>query len=314
MTIKGSPNGEIELLTGPLKVHEFMVLTAGGIPLFHYSLDETRKLDGLLSGFLSAISSFAAEFGERSVQSLSFEGSEILYQTEADVLFIFLVGSGAPKRVLRAVLRDLSRRFLMIYQQEMKAEILIEDSFKGFMQEVKRSFAFYEGVLAVTSSLSSFVVPKLNQDAFDTASKSLGLLDEFHRDFGSGGNKILEAMDGKSSIHSMSQMLGLETEQIAEVVEYLVIWGVVRISKMCPVIQETNARFDIYLDLVGLPKRDNQILNRARPLCNGERSVVEISEKIGVTAEKLHDVFTKLGNAVSWKLVEVTALGHASIP
>lgn len=299
-------------MTGPLKVHEFMVLTAGGIPLFHYSPDETRKLDTLLSGFLSAISSFAAEFGERSVQSLSFEGSEILYQTEADVLFIFLVGSGAQKRVLRAVLRDLSRKFLTTYQQEMNVEVPLEDSFKGFKEEVKRSFAFYEGVLAVASSLSSFVVPRLNQDAFGVATRSMGLLDEFHRDFGSSGDKILETIDGKSSIHDMSQALGLELEQITEVVEYLVIWGVVRILRMCPAIQTSSARFDIYLDIVGLPKRDNQVLNRARPLCNGEKSVVEISEKIGVTAEKLNDVLAKLGNAVSWKLVEVTGLNHGS--
>jgi hypothetical protein len=297
-------------MTGPLKVHEFMVLTAGGIPLFHYSPDETRKLDTLLSGFLSAISSFAAEFGERSIQSLSFEGSEILYQTEADVLFIFLVDSGAQKRVLRAVLRDLSHKFLTRYREEMKAEVLVDDTFSGFAEEVRRSFAFYEGVLAVASSLSSFVVPKLNQDALDVATKSMGLLDEFHRDFGSGGNKIMEAIDGKASIHDMSQTLGLEIEQITEVVEYLVIWGVVKVFKMCPAIQESNVRFDIYLDLVGLPKRDNQILNRARPLCNGEKPLVEISEKIGVTAEKLHDVLSKLGNAVSWKYVEVTGLTH----
>jgi hypothetical protein len=295
-------------MTGPLKVHEFMVLTAGGIPLFHYSPDGTRKLDTLLSGFLSAISSFATEFGERSIQSLSFEGSEILYETEEDVLFIFLVGSGAQKHVLRAVLRDLSHKFLTRYQDETKADVPLEDSFMGFAEEVKRSFAFYEGVLAVASSLSSFVVPKINQEAFNVAVNSMGLLDELHRDFGSGGSKIMEAIDGKASIHDVSQSSGLEIEQITEVVEYLVIWGVVRIFKMCPVIQTSSARFDIYLDMVGIPKRDNQILNRARPLCNGEKSLVEISERIGVTAEKLHDVLGKLGNAVSWKLIEVTGL------
>ena len=45
-----------------LGVHEFMVLTAGGAPIFHFSKDQTRKLDELLSGFLSAITSFATEF------------------------------------------------------------------------------------------------------------------------------------------------------------------------------------------------------------------------------------------------------------
>ena len=87
-----------------LGVHEFMVLTAGGTPIFHFSRTETRKLDELLSGFLSAITSFATEFGEKSIQRLSFEGSELLYeQFGTDYLFIFLVESGSSEKVLRVV-------------------------------------------------------------------------------------------------------------------------------------------------------------------------------------------------------------------
>ncbi|MHA1959926.1 MAG: hypothetical protein ACW99U_06825, partial [Candidatus Thorarchaeota archaeon] len=67
-------------MAGRLRVQEFMVITDGGVPVFHYSPSDTRKLDELLSGFLTAITSFASEFGEKSVQSLSFEGSEILYE------------------------------------------------------------------------------------------------------------------------------------------------------------------------------------------------------------------------------------------
>ena len=93
-------------LAGKLGVQEFMVLTAGGSPIFHYSRTETRKLDELLSGFLSAITSFASEFGERSIQSLTFEGSELLYeQVEDSCLFIFLVEAGSSEKVLRSLLR-----------------------------------------------------------------------------------------------------------------------------------------------------------------------------------------------------------------
>ncbi len=80
-----------------------MVLTVGGTPIFHYSTTDTPKLDHLLSGFISAITSFATEFGERSIQSLSFEGSQLLYeQHENNYLFVFLVETGSSEKVLRA--------------------------------------------------------------------------------------------------------------------------------------------------------------------------------------------------------------------
>ncbi|TFG31553.1 hypothetical protein EU527_12105 [Candidatus Thorarchaeota archaeon] len=296
-------------MIGKLGVHEFMVITAGGTPVFHYSRTETRKLDELLSGFLSAITSFATEFGERSIQSLTFEGSELLYeQFGKDILFIFLVETESSEKVLRAVLRELSRKFVSRYETELKMDIPILDVFMDFEHEVKGVFTYYEGILALISSLSAFVIPELKKDRIDIVIRSGGFLDEFHRDFGGFGNKILPAINGKSSLHQMSQNLGASIDEIFDVIEYLAIRGFLKISKMCPSIKSNDSRFDAYLDLIGLPSKEYQLLERARSFCNGDRSLVDISERIGVVPERLYEVLERLGNEVEWHLVEVTGL------
>lgn len=201
-------NTEREYLAGKLGVQEFMVLTAGGQPIFHYSSTDVRKLDELLSGFLSAITSFATEFGERSIQSLSFEGSELLYeQIEGDCLFIFLVETGSSEKVLRAVLRELSRKFMSRYETELRMDIPILDVFMDFEHEVRGVFTYYEGILIVMSSLSAFVIPEIKKDTMDLVQRSGGFLDEFHRDFGAAGNRILPEIDGKTSIFDLSSTL-----------------------------------------------------------------------------------------------------------
>jgi len=286
-----------------------MVIKPGGVPIFHYSVDGTRKLDELLSGFLSAITSFASEFGEKSVQSLSFEGSEIMYeQGEEGVLFVVLVETLAPKKVIRMVLRDLSRKFQIRYSKELKLDIPIEEKFSGFSSEVNRAFVFYEEILTVTSSLSPYVVPEIKKQALDIAIRSNSLLDDFHRDFGGAGTRILEAIDGKTAIVDLSTELGLELTETNEIVEYLLIWGVVTISRLCPKLQEDDSRFDAFLDIIGLPTKEYQLLNRAKPLCNGERSIVEISERLSVTYETLYEMLLKLGDQVEWIHVPVAGL------
>ncbi|MHA2603029.1 MAG: hypothetical protein AM324_012985 [Candidatus Thorarchaeota archaeon SMTZ1-83] len=293
-------------MSGRLQVNEFMVLTIGGVPIFHYSPDGSRKLDELLSGFLTAITSFASEFGERSVQSLAFEGSEVMYeQTESDIICIFLADVNAPKKILRAVLRDLSRKFMNRYSVEVEMDIPVESIFADFRGEVELSLKYYEGVLKTTSSLSSFVVPSMKADSSEMASNTHGFLDQYHRDFGGIGNKILETIDGELSIHDLSAKLGIEEKAVQEAVEYLAIWGVLRISKMCPQIEGADERFDAYLGLVGLPEKEYQLLKRAMTLCDGSRSLGEISEKLGVKSERLHEVLSKLGEQVEWKLVDV---------
>lgn len=286
-----------------------MVLTSGGIPIFHYSSENTRVLDELLSGFLTAITSFASEFGERSVQSLSFEGSELLYDyAESESLFIFLVDTGAPKTVLRAVLRDLRKKFMMQFQNELEMDIPIEEVFEDFKTEVVRALAYYEGILKITSNLSPYVVPSLKKEVLDLAEKSEGLLDEFHRDFGNAGTKVLEVIDGRLTLDQIGRRLGLEVDEVSGIIEYLAIWGVLRIYKMYPILKANNRRFDAFLDIIGLPTKDYQLLGRVKPLCNGILSIIDIGDKVGVTAERLHEVFSKLGDEVKWELIEVKGL------
>lgn len=292
-----------------LGVHEFMVLTAGGAPIFHFSKNETRKLDELLSGFLSAITSFATEFGEKSIQSLSFEGSELLYeQFGPDYLFIFLVETGSSEKVLRVVLRELSKRFVSRYENEMRMDIPILDVFMDFENDVRAVLSYYEGILIVMSSLSAFIIPQVKKDNLDIAIRTGGFLDEFHRDLGNSGNRVLSAIDGKTSLYNIGRSLGLSEIDISDVVEYLAIRGLLRVSKLCPLIQEKDARFDAYLDIIGLPSKDYQLLERAKSLCNGNRSLMDISERLGVVPEQLYEVLEKLGDEVEWRLVEVSAL------
>ncbi|MCK4483881.1 MAG: hypothetical protein KAU89_03585 [Candidatus Thorarchaeota archaeon] len=296
-------------MVGKLGVQEFMVITAGGLPIFHYSRTNVRKMDSLLSGFLSAITSFATEFGERSIRSLTFEGSELLYeQFNPDFLFIFLVDNHAPKRVLRAVLRELSRKFMATYETELRMEIPILDVFEDFRNEVQGVFQYYEGVLIIISNLSAYVIPTVRKEVLDVAIRTGGFLDELHRDFGSLGARVLTAIDGISSIHSITNKLNIEEDATSEVIEYLAIRGVLRIAKMCPVIEGEDARFNAFLDLVGLPSKEYQLLERAKHLCNGERSVVDVSERLGVTANRLYEVLAKLGTEVNWNYVEVSGL------
>ncbi|MBD3407172.1 MAG: hypothetical protein GF411_13720 [Candidatus Lokiarchaeota archaeon] len=297
-------------MAGKLGIHEFMVLKTGGVPLFHYSEDGSRRLDELLSGFLSAISSFATEFGERSVQSLSFEGSELLYeQVEQDCIFVFLSTTGAPKKVLRAVLKELGRKFIQKYSNKMVGGVFVEEDFLGFKEIVETALAYYERILATTSNLSPFVIPKINPKAMQAA-KSEGFLDELHREFGNLGTNVLDSINGEKPVYVIRDNLGIEEEEISEVIEYLAIWGILTVSKMCPYIKDDDSRFDAYLDIIGLPRKDYQLLRRAKSLCNGERYIVEISDKLGVTSERLYDVLDKLGNEVKWNLVQVVDISH----
>ncbi len=297
-------------LSGRLKVREFMVIASGGIPVFHYSFSGARRLNDLLSGFLSAITSFASEFGERSVQSLSFQGSEILYeQAEKDTIFIMLVDMGAPIHILRAVLRDLSKKFLTKYESVLGSSLLVRDLFDDFEAEVHRAINYYEALLLVTSKLGPFVVPAINKESLDLFLQSTDLLNEFHRTF-PGGRRVIDTIDGRLTIREIGEKAGLELDHLLSIIEFLAIWGVVRVYRLCPSVRKDDSRFDTFLDIIGLPEKDYRLLRRARMLCNGSRPLEEISRRLDVLPERLYSVLVKLGDQVKWELLEISGVSR----
>jgi len=282
-----------------------MVIASGGVPIFHYSFTGARRLNELLSGFLSAITSFASEFGERSVQSLSFKGSEILYeQVGRNILFVLLVDSGAPVHILRAILRDLSRKFILHYEDVLSAPVLIEEAFADFESEIHRAINYYEALLIVTSSLGPFVVPATNPEALELFRQSPDLVDEFHRTF-PGGGRIIDAMDGRRTLREIAEHVGVDIDTVIRVVEFLSIWGIVNVYRLCPLVQKEDARFDAFLDLIGLPEKDYRLLKRARLFCNGSRSLEAVSDRLQVPVEQLYEVLKKLGDQVEWRKAEI---------
>jgi hypothetical protein len=158
------------------------------------------------------------------------------------------------------------------------------------------------------SKLSAFVVPELYTVALQFAKDKGGFLDEFHREFGSPGAKVLDAINGKLSVYEMGMNLSLEEDIVLEVVEYLAVWGLVKLSTMNPLIQQNDTRFDAYLDIIGLPNSEYQLLSRAKSLCDGNHYIIDISERLGETPKQLYEVLRKLGDQIDWKLVEVTGL------
>jgi len=101
-------------------------------------------------------------------------------QFNPDFLFIFLVDNHASKKVLRAVLRELSRKFMATYETELRMEIPILDVFEDFRNEVGGVFQYYEGVLIIISNLSAYVIPTVRKEVLDLAIRTGGFLDERH--------------------------------------------------------------------------------------------------------------------------------------
>ncbi len=125
-------------------------------------------------------------------------------------------------------------------------------------------------------------------------------LSSFSESIQAGALRLVNSIDSTSTVSEVVEASGLIHEQADEVLAQLIAKGVVRISKLYPVMEDRDERFVAYLEVIGLKKSDFNIVDSIWKYCNGSLSLREISERTNIPAQRIMEVLRALGNHVKW--------------
>lgn len=125
-------------------------------------------------------------------------------------------------------------------------------------------------------------------------------LSAFSESIQSGALRLVNSIDDTSTVVEVVEASSLIREQADEVLAQLIAKGVVRISKLFPVMEDRDERFVAYLEVIGIKKRDFDIVDSIWKYCNGSLTLREISEKSDIPAQRILEVLRTLGNHVKW--------------
>ncbi|MFX1565183.1 MAG: hypothetical protein ACFFCH_04265, partial [Promethearchaeota archaeon] len=88
--------------------------------------------------------------------------------------------------------------------------------------------------------------------------------------------------------------------QLSEILSYLSSRGYIRRVQFYPKLVASDRRFLSFLETVGLPSDEYKILEDAKSYCDGNNTIGDIAQRVGVEEEKLIVVLRKLGDNVEW--------------
>ncbi len=153
----------------------------------------------------------------------------------------------------------------------------------------------------ITETFSEFDVfasnPMIESDLF---AESTGPAREFDNLFGNPGRDVLQAIDGISTVEDIRTRTGVHGRQLSEILSYLSSRGYIRRVQFYPKLVASDRRFLSFLETVGLPSDEYKILEDAKSYCDGNNSIGDIAQRVGVEEEKLIVVLRKLGDNVEW--------------
>jgi len=119
-------------------------------------------------------------------------------------------------------------------------------------------------------------------------------------DLRSGALRMVNSFGKLTTVSKIHEISGLSREQADETLANFIAKGMVRITKLFPVLEDRDERFAVYLEVIGIKKRDYAIVNSIWKYCTGSLSIKEIAERSSIPASRILEVLGELGNNVTW--------------
>lgn len=116
----------------------------------------------------------------------------------------------------------------------------------------------------------------------------------------SGALRMVNSLGKLTTVTEIHETSGLSRKQADEILANFIAKGMVRITKLFPVLEDRDERFAAYLEVIGIKKRDYDIVNLIWKYCTGSLSIREIAERSSIPASRILEVLGELGNHVTW--------------
>ncbi|MEM4735684.1 MAG: hypothetical protein QXS20_08215 [Candidatus Thorarchaeota archaeon] len=112
---------------------------------------------------------------------------------------------------------------------------------------------------------------------------------------------LLRAVDGRLTLAELSESTDLDIDELTETLAILISRRVVRMAPLYPVLRSDDSRFMTYLEVVGMPKRDYEVIKNVFDSCDGTHSLRDIAEKTGVPTSRVLEALRGMGTHVEWR-------------
>lgn len=107
-----------------------------GICLISQDYTENKTNLDLLSGFLSAIFSFAREVADDSLREITMERQHIFYESRGDILISIVTENGITRENLQPIFNEIFDQFFQKFSDLLFHNIITRDQFLPFKSDI----------------------------------------------------------------------------------------------------------------------------------------------------------------------------------
>ncbi|MFW9961436.1 MAG: hypothetical protein ACFFDV_10475 [Candidatus Thorarchaeota archaeon] len=116
----------------------------------------------------------------------------------------------------------------------------------------------------------------------------------------SGAFKLRDMLKENPLVSEIEETMEMPKNELDELLAKLIAKNLIRIVKAYPILEQHDERFVAFLEVIGIKKKDFNVVKTISTYCDGSLSIQEISERTNIPAVRVMEVLHLLSNNVSW--------------
>lgn len=132
-------------------IDQILIINAAGVPLYNWELKEKTAESSMLSGFLTAMDTFAkGERGEQ-IRKITLDPTTFVFERESELVFVILTTEPEHEHLISHILVDVKDRFLDKFKEEAKTFTGNLNTFKPFnsiVEQILTNYGYFDYIRA----------------------------------------------------------------------------------------------------------------------------------------------------------------------
>ncbi len=130
-------------------INQFIIINAAGLPLFNWELEDKQAEGSMISGFLTAMDTFAKGEKGESIRKITLDPTTFIFERAEELIFVILTSDPENEQLISLFLGEAKATFLKNFleaAQTFSGNLSIFKPFNGMLEQILTKYGYFDYV------------------------------------------------------------------------------------------------------------------------------------------------------------------------
>jgi len=130
-------------------IDQMIIINSAGLPLFNWEPEDKQAEGSMISGFLTAMDTFAKGEKGESIRKITLDPTTFIFERAEELIFVILTSDPDHEQLIRLILEEVKATFLENFLEAAKTfsgNLSTFKPFNGMLEQILKKYGYFDYV------------------------------------------------------------------------------------------------------------------------------------------------------------------------